>query len=623
MPSTYTDILGLELQETGENLNAWGARLNQALRLVDDSQSFEVIPLTGNLSLSNTMNQPNQARKAALAFTDGGLTSAPTVTLPPVKRLRYVENRGSTYAITFTVGNAAGVLPPGRKALVLCNGADVSVVDWVADTDNARIAAQAARDLAQSWASLTGVQVAGTDYSAKEYAVGTTAPAGSAKGWATKTGSTVDGAEYAAKEYASGSAVPSGSARQWSLRVGSAVSGTDYSAREHAVGTTVPAGSAQQWASKTGSAVASSEFSAKEYAVGDLTATGGSSKAWAMDAVSPDGTSNKSAKSYASDAASSATSSANSASSASASASAAADSYDAFDDRYLGSKAANPTTDNDGNALLVGALYFNAASNEMRVWNGAAWQSPVPAAADYVPKTRLVSTGTGLTGGGDLSADRTISADFATQAEAQAGTATGKSMNPLRVAQAIAALAPAPPVPGLVFISAQTVSSAVAAVDFTGLSNAYDEYVIHFQNVVPSADTNFNLRTSANNGSSFDAGSTDYSHSVLESLNGVNNGGGSPANSLIPVAGFLNGLRLGQQFGGASGEVVISRPASTTEGTQIRTISTFTPPGGDQLATGITSGNRRAVAAVNAVRLFMGSGNIASGTFKLYGMRKS
>lgn len=51
----------------------------------------------------------------------------------------------------------------------------------------------------------------------------------------------------------------------------------------------------------------------------------------------------------------------------------AAASYDSFDDRYLGPKASNPTVDNDGNALLTGALYFNTTSNEMRVWSGSAW----------------------------------------------------------------------------------------------------------------------------------------------------------------------------------------------------------------------------------------------------------
>lgn len=59
---------------------------------------------------------------------------------------------------------------------------------------------------------------------------------------------------------------------------------------------------------------------------------------------------------------------------AAASASAAANSYDAFDDRYLGAKATDPSVDNDGNTLLVGAIYFNTTSKVMRVWNGVSWQ---------------------------------------------------------------------------------------------------------------------------------------------------------------------------------------------------------------------------------------------------------
>ena len=56
-----------------------------------------------------------------------------------------------------------------------------------------------------------------------------------------------------------------------------------------------------------------------------------------------------------------------------ASANAAAASYDAFDDRYLGSKTSDPTLDNDGNALLTGALYWNSVTPVMRVYNGATW----------------------------------------------------------------------------------------------------------------------------------------------------------------------------------------------------------------------------------------------------------
>ena len=74
-------------------------------------------------------------------------------------------------------------------------------------------------------------------------------------------------------------------------------------------------------------------------------------------------------------AASSATAAASSETNAAASAASAATALDNFDDRYLGSKtgASNPTVDNDGDALVAGALYFNATANEMRVYDGANW----------------------------------------------------------------------------------------------------------------------------------------------------------------------------------------------------------------------------------------------------------
>ena len=72
-----------------------------------------------------------------------------------------------------------------------------------------------------------------------------------------------------------------------------------------------------------------------------------------------------------------------------ASANAAAASFDSFDDRYLGAKGADPTLDNDGNALLVGATYFNSSLMQMRVWSGLAWveASFVPTASSGVTYT--------------------------------------------------------------------------------------------------------------------------------------------------------------------------------------------------------------------------------------------
>jgi len=73
--------------------------------------------------------------------------------------------------------------------------------------------------------------------------------------------------------------------------------------------------------------------------------------------------------------ASSATAAANSATAAASSATDAANSADAFDDIYLGSKSSDPSTDNDGDALAAGMLYFNTTDDLLRVYTGSAWQN--------------------------------------------------------------------------------------------------------------------------------------------------------------------------------------------------------------------------------------------------------
>jgi hypothetical protein len=69
--------------------------------------------------------------------------------------------------------------------------------------------------------------------------------------------------------------------------------------------------------------------------------------------------------------------------SAAASASAAAASADAFDDVYLGSKSSDPTTDNDGDPLAAGMLYYNTVSNLMRIYSGSAWENVAVSTAGF------------------------------------------------------------------------------------------------------------------------------------------------------------------------------------------------------------------------------------------------
>ena len=73
--------------------------------------------------------------------------------------------------------------------------------------------------------------------------------------------------------------------------------------------------------------------------------------------------------------------------SSAASAAAAAASADAFDDVYLGSKSSDPTTDNDGDALAAGMLYYNTVSNLMRIYSGSAWENVAVSTAGFATLT--------------------------------------------------------------------------------------------------------------------------------------------------------------------------------------------------------------------------------------------
>ena len=80
------------------------------------------------------------------------------------------------------------------------------------------------------------------------------------------------------------------------------------------------------------------------------------------------------ASTSASTASTQATNAANSATAAAASAAAAATSADNFDDVYLGAKSSEPSTDNDGDALNAGDLFFDTTANALKVYTGSAWQ---------------------------------------------------------------------------------------------------------------------------------------------------------------------------------------------------------------------------------------------------------
>jgi len=128
-----------------------------------------------------------------------------------------------------------------------------------------------------------------------------------------------------------------------------------------------------------------------------------SSATAAASSASAAATSASNAATSASNSASSASASASSASTASTSATAAQAAqtaaelvYDNFDDRYLGAKASDPTLDNDSNALIDGALYFDTTNNVMKVYDlgTTSWNRTTPTSSDQAN----INTVSGISG---------------------------------------------------------------------------------------------------------------------------------------------------------------------------------------------------------------------------------
>lgn len=209
-------------------------------------------------------------------------------------------------------------------SLPITSNADVAKWDLIVD------AATAAGYVteAEEWAIKTDGIVDSTDYSSKAWSIGgtgvtNTASRGAAKEWATKAeDSTVDGSEYSAKHYSAKASTSATNAQAYEL-------------------------SANNWATKTDGPVAGGEYSAKYHASAAATS--------------------------ASNASTSATNASNAQTAAEAARDATLAAYDNFDDRYLGAKASDPTLDNDGNALIAGALYFNTTDSAMKLYTGSAW----------------------------------------------------------------------------------------------------------------------------------------------------------------------------------------------------------------------------------------------------------
>lgn len=112
---------------------------------------------------------------------------------------------------------------------------------------------------------------------------------------------------------------------------------------------------------------------------------------------------------------------------------------DTFDDVYLGSKASDPTVDNDGDPLVSGALYYNTTTNALKVYKGSSWATLTDSDAGGLLAANnlsdLTSAATARTNLGLGTAATTASSDYATAAQ---GALADTSVQPADIGTAAA-----------------------------------------------------------------------------------------------------------------------------------------------------------------------------------------
>ena len=172
------------------------------------------------------------------------------------------------------------------------------------------------------------------------------------------------------------------------------------------------------------------------------------------------------------------------------------------------------------------------------------------------------------------------------------------------------------------FISSQTASTS-ATIDFTAdITSSYSTYMFTLTDVVPETDdVNFWMRTSTDAGSTWDSSAGNYSYANMAKQDTNQDHGGS-SDSATQIVILSQAVANGSDTNEESSSVIYMHNPSGTTYTKFTQHSVTTESAGE-LTIVSGAGRRLSAADVTGVRFLAASGNIESGTFKLYGLTGS
>lgn len=167
----------------------------------------------------------------------------------------------------------------------------------------------------------------------------------------------------------------------------------------------------------------------------------------------------------------------------------------------------------------------------------------------------------------------------------------------------------------LVLISTATASNS-ASIEFTGIDNTYNTYLVIVSDLVAVSDSELWMRTSSNNGTSYDSGASDYQFSSVfhYSNNSTLTVFGS-TNTRYRIAGSVDNVTTTS----SNVETMIFNPSNSSRYTYFKSHVSGTNTASNHYQE-YTTGQRSSAGAVDAIQFLMSTGNISSGTFKLYGV---
>lgn len=172
--------------------------------------------------------------------------------------------------------------------------------------------------------------------------------------------------------------------------------------------------------------------------------------------------------------------------------------------------------------------------------------------------------------------------------------------------------------PGLVLLASAEADND-SAIDFTGVfDSTYEQYRIELMNVVPATDQAIlSVRTSNDDGVSFDSGASDYQYQITRTHDTATWHSGVTGAELALTSYVDNGASKG----GVSGSVVLVDPSDSGIYTRMYGHLPFWYGAtSDDLYDNQFTGLRAAAEIVDGLRFFFSSGNIKSGKFNVFGV---